>query len=155
MGTAMRTIEIDFDIHKLVEGERRSFDETPNDALRRLLKLPKKTNEEAQRSALAVGNQLPWQGDGVVLPHGTKLRMIYGRPKKTYTGSISNGEWVVEGQKFDSPSGAASAVAVTGKGQKTRLNGWDLWHAQLPGENKWTLISALRGKETTLADLGL
>ena len=34
------SIEIDFDIHKLIELERRSFTEKPFIALRRLLKLP-------------------------------------------------------------------------------------------------------------------
>ena len=35
----VRTIEIDFDIHKLIETERRSFAESPNMVLRRLLNL--------------------------------------------------------------------------------------------------------------------
>ena len=37
--SSMTTIEIDFDIHKLIENERKSFDESKNDALRRLLRL--------------------------------------------------------------------------------------------------------------------
>ena len=35
----MRTIKIDFDIHKRIEMERRGFDDPPNAALRRLLGL--------------------------------------------------------------------------------------------------------------------
>ena len=35
-----RTIEIDFDVHKTIENARRGFYESPNGALRRLLKLP-------------------------------------------------------------------------------------------------------------------
>ena len=156
----MRTIEIDFDIHKLIEAERRSFDEPANDALRRLLKLPKKESaalgQTSRPAAQARGNgQQSWQAEGVILPHGTKLRMVYGRPKKKYEGQIINGEWVVGGQTFDSPSGAASGVAVTAKGEKTRLNGWDLWDVQRPDENKWTPISKLRGKELTLQDYGM
>jgi hypothetical protein len=155
----MRTIEIDFDIHKLIEAERRGFDEPANDALRRLLKLPKADSSasgQASRSGVPAkgdGHQ-PWQAEGVILPHGTKLRMVYGRPKKKHEGQIINGEWVVGGQTFDSPSGAASGVAVTAKGEKTRLNGWELWDVQRPDESRWTPISKLRGKELTLQDMG-
>jgi hypothetical protein len=45
---------------------------------------------------------------------------------------------------FDTPSGAASGVAITGRGKRTRLNGWDLWEVQRPGEAEWQLIGALR-----------
>jgi hypothetical protein len=134
----VRTIEIDFDIHKLIEAERRSFDEQPYEALRRLLKLPEITRELARPAGRA------WQSEGVTLEHGTKLRMTYGRPKRTYTGVVLNGEWHVEGQVFDSPSGAASGVAITSKGEKTRLNGWELWEVQQPGETRWIRIDVMR-----------
>jgi hypothetical protein len=55
-----------------------------------------------------------------------------------------SGKWVVDGQTFDSPSGAASGVAITGKGEKTRLNGWELWDVQQPGESGWTSLDKLR-----------
>jgi hypothetical protein len=35
--SATRSIEIDFDVHKLIEQERVSFSDTPNETLRRLL----------------------------------------------------------------------------------------------------------------------
>jgi hypothetical protein len=135
----MRPIEIDFDIHKLIEAERRGFDEPPNSALRRLLKLPEKVS-----TLPTMKRGRAWQSEGVSLAEGTQLRMTYGRPKRTYTGTIVNGEWHVEGQVFDSPSGAASGVAITGKGNKTRLNGWDLWEVQHPGEMRWIRLSVLR-----------
>jgi hypothetical protein len=157
----MRSIEIDFDIHKLIEAERRGFDEPPFVALRRLLKLP----EQTSLPVTAVPESgVPWHGEGVTLPHGTKLRMIYGRPKRTYPGTIIHGEWVVAGEKFDSPSGAASGVAITGKGKKTRLNGWELWEVQRPGEAEWVFIDVLRKQaapeekrkaEEALKELGL
>ena len=147
----MRTIEIDFDIHKLIEAERRSFHETPNDALRRLLKLPETTKEASPPRAM--NGHFPGRGK-VWCYHTAKLRMPYGRPKTIYSGEIVNGEWVIEGQRFGSPSGAASGVAITGKGEKTRLNGWVLWEVQKPGEQEWTSLNRLRNKEVTLADLG-
>ena len=140
----MRAIEIDFDIHKAIEAERRGFDEPPNDALRRLLKLPDKASAPVTAAKVASQSQRPWKGEGVVLEHGTKLRMIYGRPRRTYTGAVVDGDWVVEGRKFDTPSGAASGVAITARGEKTRLNGWELWAVQRPGEPTWTLIDKLR-----------
>jgi hypothetical protein len=138
----MRIIEIDYDIHKLIETERRDFDEPPNEALRRLLKLPEKPLVQPVREQSSSARI--WRGEGVDLPEGTKLRMIYGRAKIVYTGVISNGNWLVEGKMFDTPSGAASGVAITGRGKRTRLNGWDLWEVQRPGEAEWQLIGALR-----------
>ena len=38
-----RTIKIDLDVHKLIETERLSFSEAPNDVLRRLLGLSTRT----------------------------------------------------------------------------------------------------------------
>ena len=34
-----RNIEIDFEVHQLIKNERRGRNESPNDALRRLLKI--------------------------------------------------------------------------------------------------------------------
>jgi hypothetical protein len=36
----LQKIDVDWDIHKMIESERSSFDEPPYVALRRLLKLP-------------------------------------------------------------------------------------------------------------------
>ena len=65
----MRTIEIDFDIHKLIEAERRSFDEEPYVALRRLLKLPEPARELAKPAGRAL------RSEGVTREHGSKLRV--------------------------------------------------------------------------------
>jgi hypothetical protein len=146
----LRTIEIDFDIHKLIEGERRSFSESPNSALRRLLKLPEIARPEPHKQPNANGRS--WSGEGVIIPHGTAARMRYNG--RLFEGRIVDGKWVIEGKSFDSPSGAASGIAITKKGRKTRLDGWIYWEVQLNGS--WTSISALRRKtsgELTLADL--
>lgn len=135
-----RRIEIDFEIHKLIEGERKSFSETPNQVLRRLLKLADAAPSLGQ--VVESGQGHPWSGDGVVLPNGTKVRMRYN--KQVHEGSIVNGMWVIGGKTFDSPSGAASAVGLTKRGQRTRLDGWNYWEAQFPGEVNWQRISALR-----------
>lgn len=154
--TEYRTIDIDFDVHKLIETERRSFDEKPNDALRRLLKLPGKP-AASNNGAPRPGGR-PWSGEGVVLPHGTRVRMRYNGC--LYEGEIVNGQWIVEGKSFDSPSGAASGIAVTKKGRTTRLDGWIYWEVHLPGDTDWMPIKSMRPRlarstTLTLEELGL
>ena len=141
----LRTIEIDFDIHKLIEVERKSFDEPPHLALRRLLGLPPVANEPPL-SALEMPSGRPWVQDGVEIPHGSSVRMEYDRGKQGYEGKIINGKWVVDGRTFDSPSGAASELAVTKKGKATKLNGWLYWWVKLPGETEWKSLRNLRSQ---------
>jgi len=154
-----RSIEVDFDVHKLIELERNSFEESPNEALRRLLKLPPIPqataamsaptatikSESAPQPAVQVNRTIgsrPWIDSGVTLPHGTKLRMYYGRA--TFEGEVVDGTWVVEGKSYDTPSGAACTLATTRKGKKTSLNGWKYWEVRRPGETQWSLIEYVR-----------
>lgn len=131
--TDFRTIEIDFEIHKLIESERLSFAESPNDVLRRLLNLRRREPKNSVNTL-----EKSWSNLGVELRHGSRLRMSYNGA--TYTGFIDNGAWVVEGRHFTSPSGAASGVARTKKGKATRLDGWRYWEVQLPGTDTWVTL---------------
>jgi hypothetical protein len=145
--TRLRPIEIDLDIHKLIENERRSFDEPSYLALRRLLKLgapATSPNPENGRSSRA------WSDTGVTLPHGTLLRMRYGRDQ-LFEGKIVDGRWVIGGRAFSTPSAAASELAVTESGQKTRLNGWTYWAVKRPDDAQWIPLRELR--KTTTDDL--
>lgn len=135
-----RTIEIDFDVHKLIENERRSFEETANAALRRLLGLPERT----ARVGKPISQRRSWVDKGVTLPHGTEVRMDYSG--RSYVGQIIDGEWVVGQERFDSPSGAASGIALTKKGNRTKLDGWKYWSVRRPGETNWTPLSQIRPK---------
>ena len=135
-----RTIEIDFDIHKLVERERQNFSETPNTVLRRLLQLPARHAGPPVKKNGASGRA--WSGEGVTLPHGTAVRMRYNR--RQHEGEIVDGKWVIDGKGYDTPSGAASDVAVTKRGKKTRLDGWIYWEAKVPGDTTWMPIKGLR-----------
>jgi hypothetical protein len=145
-----RTIEIDFDVHKMLENERTSFAESANDTLRRLLKLPLRTPTVVGTGAVKYRS---WSDEGVTLAHGTALKMRYNR--QSYDGAIVDGKWVVGGKSFDSPSGAASGTAITKSGKHTRLDGWNYWEAKQPGEEKWTRISALKTSNATFEKLGL
>jgi len=136
--SSMRAIEIDFEIHKAIEGERRSFDEAPNDVLRRLLGI--KAASQNVSPPVAVGRA--WSGKGVTLPHGTELKMEYNGVE--YRGQIDDGRWACGGGYHAGPSPAAAAVASTRHGTKPSLNGWIYWAAKLPGSSRWVPISNMR-----------
>lgn len=145
-----RTIDIDFDVHKLIETERSSFAETPNEVLRRLLNLS--APQPVQTAKKGDGSR-SWSGEGITLPHGTMLKMTYNG--RQHEGQIVDGKWVVDGKTFDSPSGAASGVAVTKSGKHTRLDGWGYWEVRVPGDSSWARISGLRHKANGSASITL
>jgi len=157
----MRTIEIDFDVHKRIEMERTGFDDPPNAALRRLLGLgdpQARAASAAPQSGGAGAGARGWSGDGVHLPHGTQLRMSYSG--RAHQGQIDGESWLVEDRRFTSPSGAAGGVALTKKGRHPRLDGWIYWEVKFPGSDEWERLHALREQakrvsSLTLEDLGL
>ena len=142
----LQKIEIDWEIHKLIESERRGFDEPPYKALRRLLGLPENSEHEMTQKPTAVSTGVPWIEDGVVVPHGSLARMEYDYGRQVYEGKFLNGKLVVNGMEFDTLSGAASEVAITKAGLKTQLNGWLYWKVKFPGETDWKALSRLRHK---------
>ena len=141
--SAMRTIEVDFDIHKLIESKRTSFYDTPNDVLRRLLGLGTSPIGPLPPTPPGSGES-SWTGKGVTLPHGTELRMEYNGRQSL--GVIENGKWLVEGECYTSPSGAARAVAITRDGKSPQIDGWIYWHCKRSGDTDWTLIKQLRAQ---------
>jgi hypothetical protein len=139
----MRPIDIDFEVHKRIELERTSFDESANEALRRLLGL----GLAAPSSATAVTSEhtasgRSWAGKGVTLPHSTELKMEYNG--SVYLGVIDDGAWLVDGARCKSPSDAAGTVAKTRDGRAPSLNGWIYWQVRRPTDKKWVPVSALR-----------
>ncbi len=139
----LATIDIDFDIHKLIEAERKSFEEPPFHALRRLLGLgavPAATVDETPPDGR------PWRDGPVEVPHGSGARMMYDRGRQVYEGKFLDGKLVVNGQEFTSLSSAAQALAVTKSGSSTFLNGWLYWEAKFPGETKWRRLDDLRAR---------
>ncbi len=119
------TIEIDFDVYKTIETNRNSFAEKANDVLRRLLGI-----DAPNLKVMPTGK--PYTYQHMELPHGTEARMTYNNV--AYTARIENGFWITEdGQRHKSPSGAASAVAITKDGGRTKLDGWTYWYVKKPG----------------------
>jgi len=140
---ALQTIKIDFDIHQMIELERRGFEEPEYFALRRLLNLgsPKDEQKSEPETTGAMAGR-SWNGKGVELPHGTELRMEYnGRVSR---GQIDNGMWIVEGERATSPSKAAKMVNVTKEGNKPSLNGWVYWEVKRPNDSRWRRLEGLK-----------
>ena len=134
---AFQKMEIDFDIYKLIEAERRGFDEPQYIALRRLLKLP--ANQPTTKKAVQPSSSgAPWRGGGIEVPHGSLARMRYNYDRDLYEGQFLDGQLVVKGQKFRSLSTAATELA--GKS----LNGWLYWEAQFPGVSEWVRLGDMR-----------
>lgn len=140
----LRSIEIDFDIYKMVETERKSFDEPQYVALRRLLGLPEPVAEESEGEVAREG--LPFVEDGVSVLHGSDARMRYLRGTQLYEGKFLDGMLVVEGKKYPTLSAAASDLARTKEGNKTSLNGWLYWEVRAPGTASWKSMKELRVK---------
>ncbi|HLP70367.1 MAG TPA: hypothetical protein VK181_22905 [Rhizobium sp.] len=136
----LQKIDIDWDIHRVIEAERRGFEEPPYVALRRLLNLP--PPHTADTSSKPDG--LPWYEDGVSVPHGSLARMRYQRGRQVFEGKFFDGRLVVGGKSFDSLSAAANALAETKRGSKTQLNGWNYWEVRFPGEQAWRSLKKMR-----------
>lgn len=128
--TDTTSIEIDLDIYKLIQAERKSFDETDNEILRRLLKLRPREVSDLEEGGLHIGY-------GVFLPNGTLLKRKY--KGVLYEAPVKEGKIWVKGKSFTSPSGAA--VEVTG----SAVNGWQFWAVQRPEEKTYPKLSALKG----------
>ena len=140
--TEMRSIDIDFDVHKHIEQARQSFAETPNEVLRRLLGIDKGT--QSHTPVPHNQNGRAWQGKGVILPHGTQARFQYNG--RLHEAAIEEGEWHTEKGKYNSPSGAAISVARTKSGKRTQLDGWALWEVKRPEDKEWKRLHNLRFK---------
>ena len=141
--SSLRSTQIDIDVHKCIEAGRESFGESQNDILRRLLGLsPKKRPNGARPAVQTNKNAKAWFGKGITLPHGTQLRMEYNGHR--HLGEIRDGEWLVEGKRFRSPSAAAGGVARTRAGKRPSLDGWIYWHVKRPTDGQWILLKAVR-----------
>lgn len=128
-----RQIEIDIDVHKLIEANRTSFSETPNDVLRRLLHLGERTRPSTE----------PIHGKGLitnntVIPEGTKLRKILHGVE--HTAEVKDGAIVYDEMKFRTPSAAACAAA------KVSANGWIFWDYFDSVRGEWRRLDSLRAR---------
>jgi hypothetical protein len=137
----MRTIDIGLEVHKAIEAERRSLEEPENAILMRLLGLQAQT-PDVPPAATALGSGAAWRKSGVELPHGTRLRASYSGQE--LEGVVLDGVWHVAGGTYNSPSMALIHNVTTRSGQKTNLNGWNIWLVQRPGDPSFIRLLSLR-----------
>lgn len=142
-------IAIDWEIHQLIELERRSFDEPPIEALRRMLGLVAGQKPRIRISANSAEELTEWASKGVTIPNGTKARFNYRGNAKPIYGEFKGGKLHAAGRVYDSLSSASNDLAVTRAGKRTRLNGWLYWSVEIPsGSGNWLIMDHLRkGKE--------
>ena len=129
----MRTIEVDFDVYKALTARRASEDVTENDVLRELLGLPRGSKLPPAGNAPAPGD---WVTKGVRLPAGAEFRANY--KGQTYLGRVEGAAFVLNGERFDTPSAAAMSIT------KNPVNGWTFWQCRLPGRASWQMLKTLR-----------
>lgn len=147
---AMRNIEIDFDVHQRIEAERKSFDDPPNAALRRLLGLgsPKqavRANDANERLPSEIGERpnAEWLSKGVALPDGTELHVDYS--EVSARGRVAGGRLSFRGKTFRTPSAAVMSVVESERGSAvSAINGWKYLYVRLPGEDTWFPLNKLR-----------
>ena len=130
------TIEVDFEVFQKIQMERKSFSDSDNDALRRLLDLPSITEPRPSGDSQEVSEGGIHLRYNVSLPQGTRLRMKY-RGELHY-GDVRGGRIWVNEKPFNGPSPAA--VEIT----SGNVNGWNYWEVLFPGSTNWVKIMSLR-----------
>lgn len=128
----MTQISIDLDVYKAIQQNLKSFNDTPNQVLRRIFGLST-TDEKSsvpQREAMYVKGAL--LKDGLRLQKRFKGRML--------EATVENGKIIYDGRSYTSPSGAAGAA--TGK----NVNGWRFWEYFDDTSGIWKSLDFLRPK---------
>lgn len=124
----METIEVDFEVWKMITARRTSKEVTENDVLRDLLGL--------EAAALSTDDGPGWTWKGVNLPNGTELRAEF--KGREYTAKITRNEWFQDGKVMSSPSQAAAYITDGG------VNGWTFWQAKTPDRENWVTLDVIR-----------
>ncbi len=109
--SGMRTIEIDIDVYKQIIQRMDTFEETPNQVLRKVFELSAGSPSANEGQGLVVG--------GVLLPEG--LEMIRVFKGEELVARVVDGKIHCKGNSYTSPSGAACAIT------KHAVNGWNFW----------------------------
>lgn len=152
----MKSIDIDIEVYKMIEGARQDFDESHNTILRRLLGIDdfedilENNNNVSEEIANYQNNILDfrlrgyrrgapgsWYYGGVSLPEGTKLQKWLG--KQRIEAIIHQGSIYVNGEYHQSPSSAAMAV----NGGRN-VNGWNFWEYFDEETKNWQKLGFLR-----------
>ena len=131
----MTQISIDLEVNKEIQKRLETFNETPNQVLRRVFGLP--AMEKKSPREITAGLHVK----GVHLIKGLKLRKKY--KGRMLEAEVKDDRILYNGKSFTSPSGAA--VEATGH----PVNGWRFW--EFFDESVWNLETALCFEETEVA----
>ena len=135
MNAKTKTIEIDFDVYKVIINNSKHFNESANDVLRRLLNISSSqvtsivSNVQTNTGGLMVKN--------VFLPAGMKLRKYF--KGSLLQAEVHDGFIEYNGKRYTSPSGAAVDAAGGS------VNGWRFWEYLDTKSNTWKVIDTLKG----------
>jgi hypothetical protein len=88
------------------------------------------------------GSSRNWEGEGVVLPETTQLRMSHNGI--VHEGTIRDGLWVIGGKSFSSPSAAANGLGSRRKAKG--FDSWSLWQVKRPKDAGWVAMDSLRNQ---------
>ena len=128
----MTQIRIDLDVYKAIQQRLQSFNDTPNQVLRRIFEL--EVAEESPSTPQGEGLYVK----GVFMKNGLKLRKRF---KGRMLEAVVEGNSIhYDGRRFNSPSGAA--VYAT----ETSVNGWRFWEYFDDSSGMWKSLSVLRGR---------
>jgi len=105
--------------------------------VQKTLKEKNLTAEEVIRKALHIKPEGFDAGEGAFFPEGTAFLAWY--KERPYWGIVKEGVLVVDGESFNSVSGAAAKIT----GRPT-TNGWSFWFIKTAGKNEFVPISEFR-----------
>ncbi|MCG7854114.1 MAG: DUF2924 domain-containing protein [Methanosarcinaceae archaeon] len=128
----MTQIRIDLDVYKAIQQRLKSFNDNPNQVLRRIFEL--KVADESPSTPQGEGLYVK----GVFLKNGLKMRKRF--KGRTLEATVEGNSILYDGRRFNSPSGAA--VYATG----TSINGWRFWEYLDDNSGMWRSLSVLRGR---------
>ncbi len=132
----MPSIEIDFEVYKVLTNKRESEAVSYNDVVRDLLKMKEVKDEQTFSSSSVPFSVLDWIYKGIRFPNGSEFRASY--KGVVYFAKVENGSLIVSGKSVSTPSEAAKTVT------NTNVNGWTFWECRFPGSKDWKLLKSLR-----------
>jgi predicted CopG family antitoxin len=128
------TVEIDFDVFKSLTNLRTGEEDSMNDVLRRMLRMPALKRENSRIPSHAANGDMTTKG--IRFPAGTEFRANH--KGQEFLGRIADGQLVVAEKKFASLSRAA--MDITGG----PINGWTFWECRIPGQSRWQTCKTIR-----------
>ena len=146
MASLMRTIEVDFEVHQLIEANRRGFDDPANAVLRRLLRIDgKDINHSPTETTPETASKYPdgsWTKRGVHLDSGAELKVSYAEVEAY--GRVDGGRLMFDGKGYDAPSPAVMEVVAVRRGKSVSINGWKHLYVRESMHGSWFSLDQLR-----------